>query len=385
MASPTKILLVTDLYPHHPEEPLSARSRALHYFVRQWAARPDIDVEVVVPVRYHYRGLWRLPRWRETWWLDGVSVTVVRVWHLPRSTAALSVSNIHRHLDKSGFSPDVIVSHMPIGTRCAVLLNRQLKRPHVCGLHISDVVWMRQGYGHYFEAQAFAYRSRSVRSKARAVLALPRGFLAESGISEDEILPDAEYLARRLHSPLRIVTVCRLLRRKHVDAVLRTLAGLPASLAWTYDVVGDGVHLSELQDQARRLGISDRVTFHRERDRRYCLQAMDRADVFVMISSFETFGLAYLEAMAKGAIVIGSRSTGIDGVIVHGENGFLCEAGDADELSGILLDLTSRDLTSIRRRSLETIHRYTAEVRSTAYLDYILSVANAEIPARIGR
>ena len=40
-----------------------------------------------------------------------------------------------------------------------------------------------------------------------------------------------------------------------------------------------------------------------------------------MISSPETFGLAYLEAMARGNIVIGTKGWGIDGIVIDGENG----------------------------------------------------------------
>ena len=45
-------------------------------------------------------------------------------------------------------------------------------------------------------------------------------------------------------------------------------------------------------------------------------------NVWIMISKNETFGLVYLEAMARGCITIGSRNQGIDGVINHGVNGF---------------------------------------------------------------
>ena len=57
------------------------------------------------------------------------------------------------------------------------------------------------------------------------------------------------------------------------------------------------------------------------------------ADCFVMVSSREAFGLVYLEAMAKGCIVIGTKGQGIEGIVKHGENGFLCKARDVNELT----------------------------------------------------
>ena len=54
-----------------------------------------------------------------------------------------------------------------------------------------------------------------------------------------------------------------------------------------------------------------------------------------MISSNEVFKLVYLEAMAQGCIVIASKGGGFDGINVDGQNGFLCEPGDSEQLESI--------------------------------------------------
>ena len=46
----------------------------------------------------------------------------------------------------------------------------------------------------------------------------------------------------------------------------------------------------------------------------------------------KTFGLVYLEAMARGCITVASRDEGFDGIIQDGVNGFLCKSGDETEL-----------------------------------------------------
>ena len=58
----------------------------------------------------------------------------------------------------------------------------------------------------------------------------------------------------------------------------------------------------------------------------------DAADCMIMVSRNEAYGLVYLEAMARGCIVIASKREGIDGVIEDGKNGFLCNAGDVNAL-----------------------------------------------------
>ena len=76
------------------------------------------------------------------------------------------------------------------------------------------------------------------------------------------------------------------------------------------------------------LGLESCVYFEGEKAREQVLHLMEESDIFVLVSSPETFGLVYVEAMAKGCITIGSKGEGIDGVIVNNENGYLCTPGE---------------------------------------------------------
>ena len=73
------------------------------------------------------------------------------------------------------------------------------------------------------------------------------------------------------------------------------------------------------------------------------LAKMREADVFSLPSYAETFGLAYLEAMSQGAVAVGSRGEGIDGVIEDGENGYLLDAKDERGLTALLTRLWHMD------------------------------------------
>jgi glycosyltransferase involved in cell wall biosynthesis len=55
-----------------------------------------------------------------------------------------------------------------------------------------------------------------------------------------------------------------------------------------------------------------------------------------MISRGEVFGLVYLEAMSRGCITIAGKGEGMEGIIEHGINGFLCEPGNANELASLI-------------------------------------------------
>ena len=82
--------------------------------------------------------------------------------------------------------------------------------------------------------------------------------------------------------------------------------------------------------------LSNKVKFTGKIAREEILRLYDASDCFILISKGEVFGLVYLEAMSRGCITIASHNEGMEGIIEHGVNGFLCEAGNADELASII-------------------------------------------------
>jgi glycosyltransferase involved in cell wall biosynthesis len=72
------------------------------------------------------------------------------------------------------------------------------------------------------------------------------------------------------------------------------------------------------------------------------------ADVFLLPSESESFGLAALEAMSCEVPVIATNAGGLPEVVVHGETGFLCPVGDVEGMAAAALRLLSDD--DLRRR-----------------------------------
>ncbi len=112
---------------------------------------------------------------------------------------------------------------------------------------------------------------------------------------------------------------------------------LPARLA----LVGDGPERESTERQAEEMGIIDRVDFLG--DQEFVAELLPAADVFVLPSQHESFGLAALEAMACGVPVVGSRIGGLPEVIIHEETGYLCDPNDVSCMSAIVLGLLRND------------------------------------------
>jgi L-malate glycosyltransferase len=102
---------------------------------------------------------------------------------------------------------------------------------------------------------------------------------------------------------------------------------LPARLL----LVGQGPEWSGIHELVSSLGLSEQVTFLGRQDD--VSQFMSIADLCLMPSAKESFGLVALEAMACGVPTVGTRIGGVPEVVVHGETGYLAELGDVDQMA----------------------------------------------------
>jgi N-acetyl-alpha-D-glucosaminyl L-malate synthase BshA len=102
-------------------------------------------------------------------------------------------------------------------------------------------------------------------------------------------------------------------------------------------LIGDGPELEMVERTAAERGITDRIVFLG--DQEYIAGLLPVADVFLLPSEHESFGLAALEAMACGVPVVGSRIGGLPEVIVDGETGFLCGPHDIGCMREVVLGL----------------------------------------------
>jgi glycosyltransferase involved in cell wall biosynthesis len=124
---------------------------------------------------------------------------------------------------------------------------------------------------------------------------------------------------------------------KRVDDVLRIFAKVNAVLPSKLILVGDGPDRYNCERLCRELNLCDQVIFlGKVRDTSHVLEM---ADVFLLPSETESFGLAALEAMAVSVPVISSNTGGIPEVNIHGDSGYLSDVGDIDDMAKNTLEL----------------------------------------------
>jgi N-acetyl-alpha-D-glucosaminyl L-malate synthase BshA len=127
---------------------------------------------------------------------------------------------------------------------------------------------------------------------------------------------------------------------KRIPDVVETFARISQQVPSRLVLVGDGPERSRGLEKAKELGVVDRVLFlgkHQSVD-----ELLACADLFLLPSKNESFGLAALEALACGVPVIGSEMGGLPEVVRHGETGYLFPLGAVEDMAeaaiGLLVD-----------------------------------------------
>jgi len=324
---------------------------------------------------------------------------------------------------------DVIIAHMPSGVMFAnkITSNKGLgvNVPLVCGVHASDIeVLTNPIYGIYFKkqlenaykkAKKIACRSFVLQKKFNELMpdCVHKTFVASSGVNagiiakckvqrakceremgnrEGEIENNTPFTDYRL--PFTVLTCANLIKRKNIDKLILAVNDLDG---FELKIIGDGKELKNLQNLTprplrqilflanlraldgrvsacpiERAGVRGKIQFLGRLPHEKVLEEMQKADIFILPSVNESFGMVYLEAMAVGCVTVCTKNDGIDGIIKDEENGFLCEPTVEGIKETLLRIKTHENLEKILENSFETVKQYTPENCAKIYLKNII-------------
>lgn len=144
----------------------------------------------------------------------------------------------------------------------------------------------------------------------------------------------------------------RPVKRVHdvVDIFAKVERHIPSKLL----LVGEGPDLPKIQCKINELGLEDKVRFLGKQDE--IAHVISMADVLLLPSEKESFGLVALEAMACGVPTVGSTAGGIPELVTHGETGFLAPVGDTETMAQHVMDILTDESLSERLRKA-CLHR----------------------------
>jgi N-acetyl-alpha-D-glucosaminyl L-malate synthase BshA len=107
--------------------------------------------------------------------------------------------------------------------------------------------------------------------------------------------------------------------------------------------VGDGPERGTAEDLSRRLGVYDEIRFVGKQEQMEDILAI--ADLFLLTSEYESFGLAALEAMAAGVPVVSTNAGGLTEINISGVTGYLGNVGDVETMSQQAISILENEET----------------------------------------
>jgi N-acetyl-alpha-D-glucosaminyl L-malate synthase BshA len=143
----------------------------------------------------------------------------------------------------------------------------------------------------------------------------------------------------------------------------KVLHKVPAKLLF----VGDGPERNTAEDLARELGVCDHVRFVGKQEQMEDILAI--ADLFLLTSEYESFGLAALEAMASGVPVVSTNAGGLKEINIEGKTGFTSDVGDVESMSHQALQILVSDATlkEFKKHAAEHAKKYDISIIVPAY------------------
>lgn len=161
--------------------------------------------------------------------------------------------------------------------------------------------------------------------------------------------------------PPILLYVGRLDYEKRVQILLEAFSKLPVELGARLAIVGDGSEKESLEKWAEELGIRERVRFFGHVSDQELKRAYEGCTVFVMPSVAELQSIATMEAMASARPVVAANAAALPHLVFPGENGYLFEPDDTDDLAKKLvamLSLNRQELVQMGQASLRRIQAH---------------------------
>jgi glycosyltransferase involved in cell wall biosynthesis len=212
---------------------------------------------------------------------------------------------------------------------------------------------------------AFIFNSRTTQGIVEKLVGRGKpSVLAYPGADRFAVGLTREDLAARAYGPgpLRLLFLGNIIPRKGLHTLLAALALLPRE-AWRLTVVGsaevDAAYARQIRRRIAAAGLSAQVEFTGPLDEGDLAARLAESHVLAVPSSYEGFGIVYLEGMAFGLPALATTAGGAVEIITSGRDGFLVPPGDTAALAGRLKALMDdRDL--LLTMSLAAKNRFAA-------------------------
>ncbi|ORB12372.1 glycosyltransferase family 4 protein [Mycobacterium noviomagense] len=271
------------------------------------------------------------------------------------------------------FTPDVVHAHDWLVAHPAVALAEFYDVPMVSTIHATEAGRHSGWVSGAISRQVHAIESWLVRESDSLITcsASMRDEITElfgPGLAEIAVIPNGIHADRWPFAPRRprtgppeLLYVGRLEYEKGVHDLIAALPRIRRTHpGTTLTIAGDGTQQDWLVEQARKHRVLKATTFAGRLDHDELLQVLHRADVAVLPSHYEPFGLAALEAAAAGIPLVTSNIGGLGEAVIDGQTGLSCPPRDVARLAAAVCTALD-DPDAAQRRARAARDRLTSD------------------------
>lgn len=398
-----KILLLSTIYPLPQKD--NKGTPVCHFFTKEWI-KQGYDVRVIHVQAVYPRFFYWLAKFNtkkiaaktgaivytkrlntvERYDMDSVPIMRIPVFKpIPHGkflskSVKKAVNYIVNECNNNDFIPDIIIGHFPNPQiELLSLLKKEFIGVKTCIVMHGEIEILKRVYNSRLpellhDIDIWGFRSKTILEEfENSVSKISKPFICYSGIPESYI---TKFNTHTFERPLqKFVYVGLMIDRKYPDKVLDALYDVYGNTGFHLDYIGEGQQLAVIKEKINNYHCHNLVSLLGRIPRDKIKEEYDKADCMIMISRAEAYGLVYLEAMARGCITIASKREGFDGVIVDGKNGFLCTAGDSQELASIIRrinELSPAERQQISEEAIATAKELTDEKAAKRYIDEVI-------------
>ena len=325
--------------------PTFGGSGAIATELGQTLARRGHDVHMI-----SYAPPFRLREFRPNLHYHAVEVSSYPLFRYPPYDIALA-AKIMEVVEETGL--DVLHAHYAIPHAISAYLARQMLPPEkkikvITTLHGTDItlVGAERAYQRITrfglqESDGVTVVSEWLRQETARIFSVDREMrLIPNFVDTDRFRPNRNGAgrARFAESGQKLIVHASNYRPvKRVQDVVRVFARIREEFPARLVLVGDGPELPRASDLAEKLGVRKDVVFAGQQEGVEGLLSV--ADLFLLPSEFESFGLAALEALSCGVPVIATATGGLAEVVTEGKDGHLCGVGKVECMGDLALEL----------------------------------------------
>jgi N-acetyl-alpha-D-glucosaminyl L-malate synthase BshA len=171
-----------------------------------------------------------------------------------------------------------------------------------------------------------------------------------------------------------LVHISNFRKVKRVEDVIHIFERVSKRIKSKLLLIGDGPERKYMEELCRNLHLCDEIRFLGKQEAVEELLAI--ADLFILPSENESFGLAALEAMACEVPVISSNAGGIPEVNIDGVTGYMCEVGNVDGMAARCIELLEDEesLAVFRKNAFKQAQRFDIHEILPSYENYYLEI-----------